>query len=120
VCAAAEAAAYLCGNNEGEKTVEDIAHDTASAYALAVASASAECKLEGSAYVQVDASASAEAKAKVWVAAFADAMGDAGDCQKCNAYALSFGYVEENVFLKAVADASVKVCSLGCSLFLCS
>lgn len=55
------------------------------------------------------AKSSATAAAEVWVAAYAEAFAGAGDCDKCSAYAESFGYVEQEVFLKAVAEAEVKV-----------
>jgi hypothetical protein len=59
----------------------------------------------------VAASSSAKAAADVWVAAYASAFAEAGDCDKCFAYAGSSGYVEKEVFLKAVAKAEVKVCT---------
>lgn len=104
--ASADAFGYIC-NGETIKTASDIAADTAEAFALAVASASVACELEGDAMVQVDASASAVAAAKVWVAAYAEAFAGAGDCDQCDAYATSFGYIEQEVFLKAVAEASI-------------
>lgn len=87
----ADAAAYVCDGSAGVEKAHGIAEATAKAYALAVASASAECKLEGNATAQVHAKSSAPAAAKVWVAAYAEAFAGAGDCDKCSAYAESFG-----------------------------
>ena len=46
--------------------------------------------------------------------AYAQAFADASVCDKCEAFALSWGYVEEYVFLKAVAEAkaTVRICQL--------
>ena len=107
-CAGADAAAYIC-NGESGKSAHSIAEATASAFAQAVASASATCEVQGHAEVHVAASASAIAAAEVWVAAYAQAFASAGDCDKCDAYSASYGYVEKEVFLKAVAQADVKV-----------
>ena len=108
LCAAADASAYIC-NGETGKSAHNIAEATASAFALAVATASATCEVQGDAEVHVSASASAIAAAEVWVAAYAQAFAGAGDCDKCDAYAASFGYIEKEVFLKAVAQADIKV-----------
>lgn len=111
LCAAADASAYICSEGESGKSAHTIATATAEAFALAVASASAECELLGDANVQVDASSSAVAAATVWLGAYAAAFAGAGDCDKCDAFAASYGYVEKDVFLKAVADAEIKVCA---------
>jgi hypothetical protein len=106
--AAADAAAYIC-NGETGKSAHSIATATAEAFALAVATASATCEAQGNANFKVAASSSAKAAANVWVAAYASAFASAGDCDKCSAYAASYGYVEKEVFLKAVAQAEIKV-----------
>jgi hypothetical protein len=107
-CAVASATAAVCGDHDVD-SYEEVAKATASAYALAVASASAECELQGDAYVRVDAQAHAEAAAYVWLEAYASAWAGASVCNKCSAYADSWGHVYDNVFLKAVADAHVQV-----------
>jgi cellobiose-specific phosphotransferase system component IIB len=117
--AAADAAAYIC-NGEAGKSAHSIATATAEAFALAVASASATCEAQGNANFKVAASASAKAAANVWVKAYAAAFASAGDCKKCDAYAESFGKVEKDVFLKAVANAEAKVCMHCCPALLVS
>lgn len=109
MCAVADASAYIC-NGETDKTAEAIAQATASAYAKAVTVASATCEVQGNASVHVAAVSSAEAAAKVWLEAWAHAWAGAGDCEKCDAYADSEVYVQEEVFLKAVSQAEVHVC----------
>jgi hypothetical protein len=108
--AAADAAALIC-NGETGKSAHSIATATAEAFALAIASASATCEAQGNANFKAAASASAKAAAQVWVSAYAAAFAKAGDCNKCEAYASSVGYVEKEVFLKAVAQADVKASS---------
>lgn len=108
-CAAADAAAFICNALADATSSQQIAEDTASAFALAVASASVECELQGDAYVQVDASSSAVAAAEVWVGLYANAVAEAGACEKCDAYASSFVIIEQGIFLEAVAQADVHV-----------
>jgi hypothetical protein len=109
--AAADAAAYICAEGETGKTAHSIATATAEAFALAIATASATCKAQGNTNFTVAAAASAKAAANVWVEAYASAFASAGDCEKCSAYAESYGFVNTEVFLKAVAEAEVKVCT---------
>lgn len=105
---AADAKKYICsGGSSG--VAHDVASATAKAYAKAVAAASAECKLSGDATAHVDAYSKAVAKANVWLEAYAQAVAAAGDCENCEAFAESWGYIAKDVFLKAVADAKVKV-----------
>jgi cellobiose-specific phosphotransferase system component IIB len=81
---------------------------------------SATCEAQGNANFKAAASASAKAAANVWVKAYAAAFASAGDCKKCDAYAESFGKVEKDVFLKAVANAEAKVCMHCCPALLVS
>lgn len=104
----ADAAAYIC-NGETDKSAHSIAEATASAYAEALAFASVQCSIEGDAEAHGTASAKAEAAAHVWIKAYAEAFASAGDCDKCEAWAESYGYVEKEVFLKAVASAEAKL-----------
>jgi hypothetical protein len=83
---------------------------TASAFAQAVASATAECILSGDATASAFASAEAKAKAEIWVASYFDAFAAATNCETCEAWAGSWGYIEKWVFLEAIAKAQVKVC----------
>jgi hypothetical protein len=106
-CAAKQAAAYIC---DGSGSSEEAASATASAYAAAVASVVAECVLAGDASASVKATADARAKAEVWVLAYFDAVAQASDCEKCEAWAASWGYIEKWVFLEAIAQAEVNVC----------
>lgn len=114
--AAAQARAYIC---DGAGSVDAIAAETASAFALAVASASVDCRLEGDASVHVDAKASAYAQAEIWAAAYFNAYAFGTNCETCDAFAESYGYIEKYVFLQAVADAEVKVCCMHTVAELC-
>ena len=101
--AGAQAADYDCGKGGSE-------HDraAASAFALAVAASSVECEAEGNAKVSADAYAKATTKANVWLSAYAEAFASSS-CDKCDAYASSWGFVKKDVFLKAVAKAKASV-----------
>ena len=110
--AGAQAADYVCGKGGSE---HEIAKATASAFVLAVASASVECEAQGNAKVSADAYAKATAKANVWLSAYAEAFASAS-CAKCEAYASSWGFVQKDVFLKAVAKAKASVCCFHFSL----
>jgi hypothetical protein len=101
------AAAYVC---DGTGSSEEAAYATASAYAAAVASVVANCVLAGDASASVKAAADARARAEVWVSAFFDVVAQATDCEKCEAWASSWGYIEKYVFLEAIAQAGVRVC----------
>ena len=104
--AAARARSYIC---RGIGSAEKIAEDTAEAFALAVATASAKCELEGTTELYVNAHAHAKAAGEVFVAAYSDAFAAATDCDTCQAYAQSWGYIEKTVFLEAIAKAGVYV-----------
>lgn len=111
LCAAGNAAAYMCGEGEGSATAEATAEATATLFAKAVAEASASCDIcgEGSGYA--NAYAKATAVAEEWLVAYAEAFSQASVCNKCDAFAQSWGYVEEYVFLKAVAESKATVSS---------
>ena len=74
-----------------------------------MATASAKCEVEGEGGAYVNAHANAKAAGEVFVSAYAQAFASATDCDTCEAYAQSFGYIEKHVFLKAIADAGVYV-----------
>jgi hypothetical protein len=110
VYAAASASKAVCS---GVDFVQTAANQTASAYASAVASVVADCILVGDATAKVNAVANARAKAEVWVASYFDAFAAAGDCETCESFARSYGYISKYVFLEAIATAEVKVCTVS-------
>jgi hypothetical protein len=110
--AAISASNFVCS---GSDFVETAAQQTASAYASAVASVVADCILVGDATAKVHAVANARAKAEVWVTSYFNAFSAAGDCETCEAFSRSYGYISKYVFLEAIATAEVKVCTASTS-----
>jgi hypothetical protein len=110
VCVAANAAAYIC---DGTGSSNDIAAQTASAYASAVASVVANCVLVGDSSAKVHAVAEAKAQAEIWVSSYFEAVANAANCETCEAWAYSWGYISKWVFLEAIAKAEVKVCNVS-------
>jgi hypothetical protein len=108
VYVAASAAAYLC---DGVGSAYDVASQTASAYAEALAYAAAQCVLVGDSSAKAYASAQAKAKAEIWVSADFEAYAEATNCETCQSWAYSWGYVSKHVLLEAVAEVEVKVCN---------
>jgi hypothetical protein len=107
VCAASSAIAFAC---DGTGSHSSIASATAEAYASAIAGIVGGCVLAGDASAKVYASAQARAGAEIWVSAFFEAMASAATCEKCAAFADSWGYIKKWVFLEAIAKAEYKVC----------
>jgi hypothetical protein len=106
--AAANSAAVICGGGS-EASAEAAAKATATLFAQAVAKASVYCEASGDTSFYANANAYAVQTAEGWLTAYAEAVASAAVCDKCKAYAKSYGYVKEYVFLKAVASASAKV-----------
>ena len=108
-CAAADAHAFICGG-DGSASAHAIAQASATAFAEAVADASVNAEVTGAgASCWASAGASAEAKAKLWLDAYSEAFATSADCKHCDAYASAWTYVREQVFLRALADASATV-----------
>lgn len=77
-----------------------------------------ECELSGDASVSVNAKTRARATAEIWATSYFDAFASADNCQKCDAYADSYGYITKYVFLEAIAEAEIKVCCMQYTCFI--
>lgn len=109
--AVADASAFICSGDSNTDKAHEIAEATAEGFVLTVATASATCEVQGNAEIEVAAHASAEKAASFWVGAYFDAFALGTDCEHCEAFAGSFGHIETDIFLRAVADAKVSVCA---------
>lgn len=98
-----------------DKDLPEIAHDIATAFVSATANVVLECNIVGAGEVHADGYAKAVAKGKAWLSAFASAWAGADVClqehpehaghnKECSAIADAFLQIQEEVFLKTVAE----------------
>ena len=109
-CAAASAAAFICGDGSADAVAAATA--TASAFAIAIADVTATCKVSGDAAGEAYGYAKAAIEAPVWLEAYASSLALAIDCGgTCSAFAESFAVIGKDVFLSAMAETEAKVCT---------
>jgi hypothetical protein len=104
-----DAAAFACGD-EGFGDGKFVGNATATVFAAATASATAYCKASGDANFKVDISAESTQEVETWLTAYAQSVAEAGICNVCDSYVHSWGYISQEIFLRAYAVAAAKVC----------